>query len=84
MELIEETKETLKNKEVRIEDEINDTFDQVVAIIEERRRGLLDHLQSKVRSTCDRLGITIERKKCLTGLLCFQIHRKGSCLSIVT
>ena len=42
---------SLKIKEETLEDEINDTFDQVVAIIEERRACLLNQLHSRISST---------------------------------
>ena len=48
--------ESLLSKEETLEDEINDTFDQVVAIIEERRKCLLNQLHSRVSSTCEKLG----------------------------
>jgi hypothetical protein len=48
--------ESLRSKEETLEDEINDTFDQVVAIIEERRTCLLNQLHSRVSSTCEKLG----------------------------
>ena len=47
---------SLKIKEETLEDEINDTFDQVVAIIEERRACLLNQLHSRISSTCEKLG----------------------------
>ena len=48
--------ESLLTKEETLEDEINDKFDQVVAIIEERRSCLLNQLHSRVRSTQEKLG----------------------------
>ena len=48
--------ESLRNKEETLEDEINDKFDQVAAIIEERRACLLHQLHSRVSSTCEKLG----------------------------
>ena len=47
--------ESLLTKEETLEDEINDTFDQVVAIIEERRSCLLNQLHSRVSSTREKL-----------------------------
>jgi len=47
--------ESLRNKEETLEDEINDRFDQLAAIIEERRACLLNQLHSRVSSTCEKL-----------------------------
>ena len=48
--------ESLLTKEETLEDEINDKFDQVVAIIEERRSCLLNQLHSRVASHREKLG----------------------------
>ena len=48
--------ESLVRKEEDLEDEINDTFDQVVALIEERRSCLLNQLHSRISSTREKLG----------------------------
>ena len=47
---------SLQTKEENLEDEVNDTFDQVVAIIAARRTCLLNQLHSRVSSTREKLG----------------------------
>ena len=56
LETVNITLESLRSKEQDLEDEINDKFDQVVAIIEERRACLLTQLHSRVSSVCEKLG----------------------------
>ena len=49
--------ESLRAKEEALEDEINDKFDQLAAVLEERRTCLLNQLHSRVNTTCEKLGI---------------------------
>jgi len=49
------TKESLSRKGEDLEDDINDKFDQVVALIEERRSCLLNQLHSRISSKREKL-----------------------------
>ena len=56
IEAIQVTNESLVNKEEDLHDEINDTFDQLVAMIEQRRTCLLNQLHFRVLSKREKLG----------------------------
>merc|ERR1711892_359321 len=55
IEAIQVTNESLVNKEEDLHDEINDTFDQLVAMIEQRRTCLLNQLHFRVLSKREKL-----------------------------
>ena len=57
IEEIKATNESLLNKEDDLDDEINDKFDQLVAMIEQRRTCLLNQLHFRVSSKREKLGI---------------------------
>ena len=50
------TSESLGHKEEDLDDSINDTFDQLVAMLEQRRTCLLNQLHFRVASKRDKLG----------------------------
>ena len=50
------TNESLVSKEEDLDDEINDTFDKLVAMIEQRRTCLLNQLHFRVSSKREKLG----------------------------
>ena len=56
IESIKGTNESLLNKEDDLDDEINDRFDQLVAMIEQRRTCLLNQLHFRVSSKREKLG----------------------------
>jgi hypothetical protein len=56
IERVKETTESLAAKEEALDDEINDTCDQLVAMIEERRTILLDQLHFRVSTKREKLG----------------------------
>ena len=70
IEAIKLVMKSLRTKEETFEDEINDTFDQVVAIIEERRACLLNQLHSRISSTCEKLGNY--HRQCFTHIFTYQ------------
>ena len=53
---VELTTEDLVSKGEDLEDEINDMFDQIVAMLEERRTCLLNQLHSRIDSKREKLG----------------------------
>lgn len=52
----EEVQKTLRQKEEVLEDEINDTFSKIAAILEERRQDVLAQLKSRVNGKFQKLG----------------------------
>ena len=56
IETIKLTSESLAHKEDDLDDDINDTFDQLVALLEQRRTSLLNQLHFRVASKRDKLG----------------------------
>ena len=56
IETIQLTSESLAHKEEDLDDDINDTFDQLVALLEQRRTSLLNQLHFRVASKRDKLG----------------------------
>ena len=56
IEAIKLTSESLAHKEEDLDDDINDTFDQLVALLEQRRTNLLNQLHFRVASKRDKLG----------------------------
>ena len=56
IEAIKLTSESLAHKEEDLDDDINDTFDQLVALLEQRRTSLLNQLHFRVASKRDKLG----------------------------
>merc|ERR1719492_585916 len=55
IETIKLTSESLAHKEEDLDDDINDTFDQLVALLEQRRTSLLNQLHFRVASKRDKL-----------------------------
>merc|ERR1719300_334007 len=55
IERVKETSESLTAKEEKLDDEINDTCDQLVAMIEERRTHLLNQLHFRASSKREKL-----------------------------
>ena len=53
---IKSTNESLLTKEEDLDDTINDRFDQLVAMIEQRRTCLLNQLHFRVSSKREKLG----------------------------
>ena len=53
---VELTTEDLVSKGEDLEDEINDMFDQIVAMLEERRTCLLNQLHSRIDSKREKLS----------------------------
>ena len=56
IETIKLTSESLGQKEEDLDDSINDTFDELVAMLEQRRTSLLNQLHFRVASKRDKLG----------------------------
>ena len=56
IETIKLTSESLAHKAEDLDDDINDTFDQLVALLEQRRTSLLNQLHFRVASKRDKLG----------------------------
>ena len=50
------TSESLTAREEALDDEINDTCDQLIAMIEERRTNLLNQLHFRVSTKREKLG----------------------------
>ena len=57
IERVKSTTESLTAKEEALDDEINDTCDQLVAMLEERRTNLLNQLHFRVSTKREKLGI---------------------------
>ena len=57
IERVKATTESLTAKEEALDDEINDTCDQLVAMLEERRTNLLNQLHFRVSTKREKLGI---------------------------
>jgi hypothetical protein len=57
IERVKATTESLAAKEEALDDEINDTCDQLVAMLEERRTNLLNQLHFRVSTKREKLGI---------------------------
>ena len=60
IETIKLTSESLGQKEEDLDDSINDTFDELVAMLEQRRTSLLNQLHFRVASKRDKLGKYLE------------------------
>ena len=56
IEEIKSTNESLLTKEEDLDDVINDRFDQLIAMIEQRRTCLLNQLHFRVSSKREKLG----------------------------
>ena len=56
IEAIKATSESLVHKEEDLDDQINDTFDQLVAMLEQRRTCLLNQLHFRIASKREKLG----------------------------
>ena len=56
IERVKETTASLTAKEEALDDEINDTCDQLIAMIEERRTHLLNQLHFRVSTKREKLG----------------------------
>ena len=56
IETIKLTRDSLGQKEEDLDDSINDTFDELVAMLEQRRTSLLNQLHFRVASKRDKLG----------------------------
>ena len=61
----EQVQRVLRQREEELEDEINDTFSSIAAILEERRKDVLAQLRSRVNGKISKLGNNI----CLTSNL---------------
>ena len=79
IERVKATTESLTAKEEALDDEINDTCDQLVAMLEERRTNLLNQLHFRVSTKREKLGII--NKICLiykTSMCPFRFTKKRS------
>lgn len=56
IEAIRTTSESLGHKEEDLDDQINDTFDQLVARLEQRRTCLLNQLHFRIAAKREKLG----------------------------
>ena len=60
IEAIKATSESLGHKEDDLDDVINDTFDQLVALLEQRRTCLLNQLHFRVASKREKLDVQLK------------------------
>ena len=68
----EEVQKTLRQKEEVLEDEINDTFSKIAAILEERRQDVLAQLKSRVNGKFQKLGKLLHFIKRISQIIvCF-------------
>ena len=56
---IDHVQSLLSKKEGDLEDQINDIFDEIASVIEERRKDVIAQLRSRIDSKCQRLGLII-------------------------
>ena len=54
---IDNVQAMLSKKEGDLEDQINDIFDEIASVLEERRKDVIAQLRSRIDSKCQRLGI---------------------------
>ena len=60
IESIKATSESLEHKEEDLDDVINDTFDQLVAMLEQRRTCLLNQLHFRVANKKEKLDVQLK------------------------
>ena len=53
---IDHVQSLLSKKEGDLEDQINDIFDEIASVLEERRKDVIAQLRSRVDSKCQKLG----------------------------
>ena len=54
---IDNVQSILSKREGDLEDQINDIFDEIASVIEERRKDVIAQLRSRIDSKCQRLGL---------------------------
>ena len=54
---IDHVQSLLSKKEGDLEDQINDIFDEIASVLEERRKDVIAQLRSRIDSKCQKLGI---------------------------
>ena len=54
---IDNVQAILSKKEGDLEDQINDIFDEIASVLEQRRKEVIAQLRSRIDSKCQRLGI---------------------------
>ena len=53
---IDNVQSILSKKEGDLEDQINDIFDEIASVLEQRRKEVIAQLRSRIDSKCQRLG----------------------------
>ena len=53
---IDHVQSLLSKKEGDLEDQINDIFDEIASVLEERRKDVIAQLRSRIDSKCQKLG----------------------------
>ena len=71
LEEISDVQQSLMSKEENLEDEINDIFANITALLEGRRKEVIAQLRSRVDGKCQRLGKVIF-PMVLSNLFCFE------------
>ena len=56
---IDNVQSILSKKEGDLEDQINDIFDEIASVLEQRRKEVIAQLRSRIDSKCQRLGIIL-------------------------
>ena len=56
---IDNVQAILSKKEGDLEDQINDIFDEIASVLEQRRKEVIAQLRSRIDSKCQRLGSTL-------------------------
>ena len=70
---IDHVQSLLSKKEGDLEDQINDIFDEIASVLEERRKDVIAQLRSRIDSKCQKLGII----KTVEMYLFIFVHRKS-------
>ena len=71
LEEISDVQQSLMTKEENLEDEINDIFANITALLEGRRKEVIAQLRSRVDGKCQRLGKMIFQIVS-SNLFCFE------------
>ena len=76
LEEISEVQQNLMSKEENLEDEINDIFANITALLEDRRKDVIAQLRSRVDGKCQRLGIKYLNHADLKTTLIYSLFRQ--------
>ena len=66
---IDNVQAILSKKEGDLEDQINDIFDEIASVLEQRRKEVIAQLRSRIDSKCQRLGSLLSLSLKLLTLL---------------